>query len=81
MPEQTQHKTLSIGKYCAGVGFGVPGVGGVVMVMVMVVTGTFGTSDCSMSTVADSWPHPGLVSFPTSLTLNPAGVACRGWFQ
>ena len=41
--------TLSMGKYCAAAGFGVCGVAAVVMVIpgCAVVTGAFGTSDCS----------------------------------
>ena len=74
MPEQ--HKTLSIGKCCAGAGFGVPGVGGVVMVIprCAVVTGTSGTSDCSVGTAADSWPHPGLVELPNGVDATPPGA-------
>ena len=38
-----------------------------------VVTGGFGTSDCSMRAAADSWPHPGLVESPNILDGTPRG--------
>jgi len=43
-----------------------------------VVTGVFGTSNCSARTVA---LIPDWLSFSTSSTLHPAGgAACCGWF-
>jgi hypothetical protein len=67
--------TLSIGKYCAGAGFGVRGAAAVVMVIpgCAVVTEAFGTSDCSARTAADSWPHPGLVELPNVVDATPCG--------
>ena len=38
-----------------------------------VVTGGFGTSDCSMRAAADSWPHPGLVEIPNIFDATPRG--------
>jgi hypothetical protein len=38
-----------------------------------VVTGAFGTSDCSMRAAADSWPHPGLVELPNIVDATPRG--------
>ncbi len=38
-----------------------------------VVTGTFGTSDCSVRIAADSWPHPGLVELPNVVDATPRG--------
>ncbi len=36
-----------------------------------VVTGGFGTSDCSMRAAADSWPHTGLVELPNIVDATP----------
>jgi hypothetical protein len=75
--------TLSMGKYCAETGFGVCGVAAVVMVIpgCAVFTGAFGTSDCSERRQRTATLIPDWLSFPTSLTLHAAGLACRGWFQ
>jgi hypothetical protein len=75
--------TLAIGKYCAGAGFGVPRVRGVVMVIPggTVVTEAFGCERGlyerrrRTATLIPDW-----LSFPTPLTLHPTGVACRGLF-
>jgi hypothetical protein len=75
--------TLTIGKYCAGAGFGVPRVRGVVMVIPggTVVTEAFGCERGlyerrrRTATLIPDW-----LSFPTPLTLHPTGVACRGLF-
>src|ERR1700722_14046766 len=69
----SRHKTLSIGKYCAGSGFGAPGTGGAVMVIpeYAVVTGGFGTSNCPMRAAADSHSHSGLVERPNILDATP----------
>jgi hypothetical protein len=46
-----------------------------------VVTGAFGTSNCSARTAADSSSIPDWLSFSTSSTLHPAGgAAWCGWF-
>ena len=38
-----------------------------------VVTGGFGTSDCSMRSAADGWPHPELVELPNMVDATPRG--------
>ena len=38
-----------------------------------VVTGAFGTSDCSVRAAADSHPHPGLVEIPNVVDATPWG--------
>ena len=72
---------LSIGKYCAGAGFGLLGVAAVVMVIPgrAMVTDVFGHERLlgerrrRTATLILDW-----LCFPTSLTPHPTGVACRG---
>ena len=44
-----------------------------------VVTGVFGTSDCSARTAADSRPHPGLVELLNVLNTTPRGRRGLPW--
>jgi hypothetical protein len=44
-----------------------------------VVTGVFGTSDCSARTAADSWPHPGLVELLNVVNTTPRGRRGLPW--
>ena len=75
--------TLAIGKYCAGAGFGVPRVRGVVMVIPggTVVTEAFGRERGlyerrrRTATLIPDW-----LSVPTSLTLHPADADRRDRF-
>ena len=48
-----------------------------------VVTGGFGTSDCSTRAAADGWPHPGLVEIPNIVDATPprAWPAATGFLQ
>lgn len=75
----SRNETLSIGKYCARAGSGAPRVDKVTMVIPghAVVTGAFGTSDCSIRSAADSWPHPGLVGLPNLIDATPRGRRLR----
>jgi hypothetical protein len=68
-------------KCCAAGALGVPGMSGAVMVIPgpAVVTGVFGTSDCSARTAADSWPHPGLVELLNVVNTTPRGRRGLPW--
>jgi hypothetical protein len=44
-----------------------------------VVTGVFGTSDCSAKTAADSRPHPGLVELLNVVNTTPRGRRGLPW--
>ena len=64
--------TLSIGKYCAGAGFGIRGMGAV-------VTDLFGRErGLNERRRRAAALMPNWLSFPTTLTLHPANVACCG---
>jgi len=73
--------TLSIGKYCAGAGFGIRGMAAVVMVVPRraVVTDLFGRErGLNERRRRAAALMPNWLSFPTTLTLHPANVACCG---
>jgi len=77
-----RHMTLSIGKYCGRTGFGIRGLAAVVMRFPGVgFHGAFGMSDCSERRQRTATLIPDWLSFPTSLTLHAAGMACAVGFS